>query len=136
MKRFMLKMLTVGTLTLAGSAFADTDVVANSIMNVQLNPIMQDALTAANTSITIRHFPFIVVAPATCVAKTCTVVLDYMYNDPKTFIVIHENNEGNKSIVKAKVITIFPQELYQMSYELPAIKGTALTVTDIHRLYR
>ncbi len=136
MKYFSLKMLTLGSLALAGSAMADNDPVTKALNGLQLNPIMAQAFANANTSITIRNHPFVVLAPATCNVNTCSVVLDYMNNDPKSFIVLHEKVEGDATLIKAKLITIFPQQLYQLTYLNPAIKHVALTVTDIHRIYR
>ena len=136
MKRLSLTLVTLAALTVAGSALAESDMVANDIMGLQLNPVMHDAFHQGHNQITIQQHPFVVVAPATCAATHCTVILDYLNNDPKTFIVLHEKAEGDETLLKAKVITIFPQQLYQLSYNAPTLNHTALTVTDIHRIYR
>ena len=136
MKRLTLKLITLGALALAGSAFADTDPLANEIMQVQLNPAMKAAFQTVNTNITIHHHAFNVVGPAICDDGMCRVLLDSLHTDPKTFIVIHETTEGDEASVKAKVITIFPQELYELTYLVPEAKNSALTVTNMHRVYR
>lgn len=134
MKRIALQLLTIGALTLSASAFAD-GVCTAKFMGAQLKPTMQEAFSQANTSVTIYRQPFIVMAPASCNTKTCTVVLDYMNNDPKTFVVIHEKTLGSEEKVNAKVVTVFQQELYQLTYQVPETKGTALNIVDMRRLY-
>lgn len=134
MKHFTLKCLAFGALALASSAFAD-GVPTSAIMGMQLNPIMGSAFTQANTGVSISGYQFVVLSPATCSKNTCTVVLDYMNNDPKTFVVVHEKMANDKETLHAKVITVFQQELYRLTYNQPCNKQMALNVTDMTRVY-
>lgn len=134
MKHITLKCLAFGALALAGSAFAET-LPTSDIMGMQLKPIMRDAFSQAGTGVSIAHHQFAVVAPATCAHNTCNVVLDYMNLDPKTFVVVHEKLTGDTETLHAKVVTVFQQELYQVTYLQPCNKKMALTVTNVQRIY-
>lgn len=133
MKRLLLNCLTAGALAVAGNALADVPV--NEIMSLQLNPALQDAFAKANTAVTIAGQQFVVIAPATCTQTTCRVVLDYMNTDPKTFVVIHEKESNDKETLHAKVVTVFQQELYQLTYQVPDTRRMALNVVNFKRLY-
>lgn len=134
MKHFTVKCLAFGALTLAGSAFAETLPISD-IMGMQLKPLMGDAFAQAGTGISIANHQFAVVAPATCARNTCNVVLDYMNLDPKTFVVVHEKLMGDTETMHARVVTVFQQELYRMTYNQPCNKNMALTVTNFQRIY-
>jgi hypothetical protein len=138
MKRLALTLLAASALGLAGSAIADTD--PRAIMSgAQLNPVMADAFQKTGTGVTIFHHTFTVMAPANCTGETasgqiCEVLLNHTCQTPATFVVVHEKIKGNEEVVKAKEITVYPHDLFVMTYTKPLMAGLALDVVDFKKV--